>query len=80
LITYINEDREAAWRMVAPMLEALPMRRKVVAARCLVGPVAECLEKLHRFVEAGCVKLVLRPCPPAEVAELYGTKTLPQFV
>jgi hypothetical protein len=48
------------------------------------GPVAECLEKLHRFVEGGCVKFVLRPtCPLAEVAsqlELYGTKILPQFV
>jgi hypothetical protein len=54
------------------------------AARCLVGPVAECLEKLHRLVEAGCVKYVLRPtCPPAEVVsqlELYGTKILPQFI
>jgi hypothetical protein len=41
------------------------------------------VEKLHRFVEAGCSKFVLRPaCAPAEVLsqiELYGTKILPSF-
>lgn len=84
LLTYINEDRAAAGRMAAPWLEGLPIPREDVAARCLVGPVAECVERLHRFVEAGCVKFVLRPvCQPAEVIsqiELYGAKILPQFV
>ncbi len=84
LLTYINEDRAAAGRMAAPWLEGLPIPREDVAARCLVGPVAECVERLHRFVEAGCVKFVLRPvCQPAEVMsqiELYGAKILPQFV
>jgi probable F420-dependent oxidoreductase len=84
LLTYVNEDREAAWRRVAPLLQGLPMPPEDVAARCVVGPAAECAEKLHRFVEAGCVKFVLRPaCAPAEVMpqiELYGAKILPQFV
>ena len=84
LLTYVNEDREAAWRTVAPLLQGLPMPPEDLAARCIVGPAAECVEKLHRFVEAGCSKFVLRPaCAPAEVLsqiELYGTKILRQFV
>jgi hypothetical protein len=54
-----------------------------IAARSIVGPASECVEKLHRFVEAGCVKFVLRPaCPPEQVMsqiELYGNKILPHF-
>jgi probable F420-dependent oxidoreductase len=83
LPTYINEDRGAAWRTVAPLLQALPISPEDVAARFIVGPAAECVDRLHRFVEAGCVKFVLRPvCSPAELAqqiELCGTKILPQF-
>ena len=59
-MTYVNEDREAAWRTVAPLLQRLPMPPEDLAARCIVGPAAECVEKLHRFVEAGCSKFVLR--------------------
>ncbi len=84
LLTYVNEDRDAAWRTVAPFLQGFPIPAEELAARCVVGPAAECVEKLQRFVEAGCSKFVLRPaCAPAEVLsqiELYGTKLLPQFV
>jgi probable F420-dependent oxidoreductase len=83
LLTHIDEDREAAWRTVAPSLRGLPMPPEDIAARSIVGPASECVEKLHRFVEAGCVKFVLRPaCPPEQVMsqiELYGNKILPHF-
>jgi alkanesulfonate monooxygenase SsuD/methylene tetrahydromethanopterin reductase-like flavin-dependent oxidoreductase (luciferase family) len=83
LLTHIDEDREAAWRTVAPSLRGLPMPPEDIAARSIVGPAAECVEKLHRFVEAGCVKFVLRPaCPPEQVMsqiDLYGKKILPHF-
>ncbi len=83
LLTHIDEDRDAAWRTVAPSLRGLPMPPEDIAARSLVGPAAECVEKLHRFVEAGCVKFVLRPaCPPDQVMaqiELYGKAILPHF-
>jgi probable F420-dependent oxidoreductase len=84
LLTHICEDREAGWRTVAPFLRNLPMPQEDLAARCLVGPASECIEKLHSFVEAGCTKFVLRPsCPPAEVLgqiDLYGKTVLPRFV
>jgi alkanesulfonate monooxygenase SsuD/methylene tetrahydromethanopterin reductase-like flavin-dependent oxidoreductase (luciferase family) len=83
LLTHVSDDRESAWKTVAPLLRGLPMPPEDVAARCIVGPAAECIEKLQAFVEAGCVKFVLRPaCPPAEVMsqiEQYGTKILPAF-
>ena len=83
LLTHVSEDRETAWKTVAPLLRGLPMPPEEVAARCIVGPAAECVEKLQAFVEAGCVKFVLRPaCPPAEVMsqiEQYGTRILPAF-
>jgi probable F420-dependent oxidoreductase len=83
LLTHIDEDREAAWRTVAPSLRGLPMPPEDIAARSLVGPAAECVATLQRFVEAGCVKFVLRPaCPPEQVLsqiELYGKAILPHF-
>lgn len=84
LLTHVGQDRETAWQTVAPFLRGLPMPPEEVAARCVVGTVEECVEKLQRFVEVGCVKFVLRPaCPPAEIIsqiELYGKAILPHFV
>jgi probable F420-dependent oxidoreductase len=83
LLTHVSDDRDAAWQTVAPFLKGLPMPPEAVAERCVVGPAEECVEKLQRFVEAGCVKFVLRPaCPPAEILsqiELYGKAILPHF-
>jgi probable F420-dependent oxidoreductase len=83
LMTYVSDDREAAWRTVAPFLQGLPMAPEDIAARCIVGTPDECVEKLERFVEAGCVKFVLRPaCPLAEIIpqiEMYGRGILPHF-
>lgn len=83
LLTHIDEDRDAAWRTVAPSLRGLPMPPEEIALRSIVGPAAECVEKLKRFVEAGCVKFVLRPaCPPDQVMsqiERYGKAILPHF-
>jgi probable F420-dependent oxidoreductase len=83
LLTHVSEDRNAAWQTVAPFLRGLPMSPEDVAVRCVVGTPEECVEKLQRFVEAGCVKFVLRPaCPPEEILsqiELYGKTILPHF-
>jgi len=83
LLTHVSQDRDAAWQTVAPFLRGLPMSPEEVAARCVVGTPEECVEKLQRFVEAGCVKFVLRPsCPLNEIMsqiELYGKEILPHF-
>jgi len=83
LLAHVSQDRADAWKTVAPFLQGLPLPPEEVAARCVVGPPQECVEKLQRFVEAGCVKFVLRPaCPPAEIVsqiELYGKEILPHF-
>jgi len=83
LLTHVSQDRAAAWQTVAPFLRGLPMSPEEVAARCVVGTPEECVEKLQQFVEAGCVKFVLRPaCPLNEILpqiELYGKEILPHF-
>jgi probable F420-dependent oxidoreductase len=83
LLTHVSYDHDAAWQTVAPFLRGLPMSPEEVAARCVVGTPEECVEKLHSFVEAGCVKFVLRPaCPLNEIMpqiELYGKEILPHF-
>ncbi len=83
LLTHVSQDRDTAWRTVAPFLQGLPLPPEEVAARCVLGTLQECVEKLQRFVEAGCVKFVLRPaCPPAQIVsqiELYGKEILPRF-
>ena len=83
LLTQVSQDRDTAWRTVAPFLQGLPLPPEEVAARCVLGTPQECVETLQRFVEAGCVKFVLRPaCPPAQIVsqiELYGKEILPHF-
>ncbi|MBI3249113.1 MAG: LLM class flavin-dependent oxidoreductase [Deltaproteobacteria bacterium] len=83
LLTHVERDKKAAWEKVAPSLRGLNMPPEEVAARCIVGPPDECVERLQHFVEAGCVKFVLRPaCPPEEIMdqiELYGKEILPHF-
>jgi len=83
LFTYVTDDTERARQVMAPFVRALPMPPEEVALRFVVGPAAQCVEKIHRFVEAGCSKFVLRPsCPPAEVLsqiDLYGREILPHF-
>jgi probable F420-dependent oxidoreductase len=83
LLTHVERNKEAAWEKVAPFLRGLNMPPEEVAARCIVGPPEECVERLNRFVEAGCVKFVLRPaCPLEEIMsqiELYGKEVLPHF-
>jgi probable F420-dependent oxidoreductase len=83
LLAHIDENRDAAWQTVAPSLRGLPIPAEDIAERCMVGTPAECVEKIERFVEAGCVKFVLRPaCPPADIIkqmELFGEKILPHF-
>ena len=83
LLTHVSQDRNAAWQTVAPFLRGLPMSPEEVAARCVVGTPEDCVKKLQGFVEAGCVKFVLRPaCPLDEITsqiELYGKEILPHF-
>jgi len=83
LLTHVSQDRNAAWETVAPFLCGLPMSPEEVATRCVVGTPEDCVKKLQGFVEAGCVKFVLRPaCPLDEIMsqiELYGKEILPHF-
>ena len=84
LFTYVTDDAERARRIMEPFVRALPLPPEEVAARFVVGSAAQCVEKIQRFVEAGCSKFVLRPsCPPADVLpqiNLYGREILPHFM
>ena len=74
LLTHVCEDREKGWETVAPFLRGLPMPPEDLAARCVVGPPEECVEKIQDFVNAGCVKFVLRPaCPLEEIQPQIDT-------
>ena len=80
----VTEDREAGWRTVAPFVRNLPISQEALAERCLVGPIGECVEKIGKFIEAGCSKFVLRPsCPPDQVLgqiETFAYRVMPNFV
>jgi probable F420-dependent oxidoreductase len=84
LFTYVTDDAERARQLLAPFVRALPLPPEEVAARFIVGPAAECVEKIQRFVAGGCSKFVLRPsCPPPEVLsqiDVYGREILPHFM
>jgi probable F420-dependent oxidoreductase len=83
LLTHVCDDKEKGWETVAPFLRGLPMPPEGIAHRCAIGPVEECVEKIQDFVNAGCVKFVLRPaCPLEEIRpqiEHYGKDILPHF-
>ena len=84
LLTHVCEDKEKGWETVAPSLRGLPMPPEDIAQRCVIGPPEECVEKIQDFVNAGCVKFVLRPaCPLEEIQpqlKRYGKDILPHFV
>jgi probable F420-dependent oxidoreductase len=84
LLTHVCDDKEKGWETVAPFLRGLPMAPEDIAQRCVIGPVEECVEKIQDFVNAGCVKFVLRPaCSLEEIRpqiEHYGKDILPHFV
>ncbi len=84
LLTHVCDDKAKGWETVAPFLRGLPMSPEEIAQRCVIGPVEECVEKIQDFVNAGCVKFVLRPaCGLEEIRpqiEHYGKDILPHFV
>ena len=84
LLTHVCNDKEKGWETVAPFLRGLPMPPEEIAQRCVIGPPEECVEKIQDFVNAGCVKFVLRPsCPLDQIQpqlQRYGKDILPHFV
>ncbi|MGH7933900.1 MAG: LLM class flavin-dependent oxidoreductase [Candidatus Binataceae bacterium] len=84
LLTHVSRDAHATARTIAPYISGVPMSPEQIMERSVVGTPRECVEKIQRFVEAGCVKFVLRPaCPPGEVLsqiDMYGKEILPHFM
>jgi probable F420-dependent oxidoreductase len=84
LLTHVSHDQATAYKTVEPFLRGLPLPPQEIAARCVLGTPEECVEKIQSFVEAGCVKFVLRPsCPLEEILpqiELYGKEIVPHFI
>ncbi|MGH8013291.1 MAG: LLM class flavin-dependent oxidoreductase [Candidatus Binataceae bacterium] len=83
LLTHISTNGGDAAETLAPFTRGLPITAEQLAERSIVGTPAQCVERIQRFVEAGCVKFVLRPaCSPEQVLdqiEAYGKEILPHF-
>jgi len=84
LLSHVTEDRTLADAVLRQIANAgLQIPADDLAARCAVGPAGECVERLARFVEAGCTKFVLFPiCPPEQLVaqiETYARDIIPRF-
>jgi probable F420-dependent oxidoreductase len=83
LLTHVTRDSCNAEEVIAPFAHGLPMSAAQLAERSIVGTGPQCVERIQRFVEAGCVKFVLRPaCRPEQVLgqiEAFGREILPYF-
>ncbi|MGH7917047.1 MAG: LLM class flavin-dependent oxidoreductase [Candidatus Binataceae bacterium] len=83
LLTHVSKNGCDAAETLAPFTRGLPISAEQLAERSIIGTPAQCVERIQRFIEAGCVKFVLRPaCPPEQVLEqieAYGKEILPHF-
>lgn len=84
LLTFVSEDRERAASLLQLAAAARKLPVETMAARCAVGSVAQCVERLQAFADAGCTKFVLFPlAPPEELVgqiELYARRVIPCVV
>jgi probable F420-dependent oxidoreductase len=83
ILTYASRDRARTQAVSQKLSEAFPVPSEAMAARCAVGTPEEVVEKVQRYVAAGCSKYVLWPIsPPDELVqqiELYGREIVPRF-
>jgi alkanesulfonate monooxygenase SsuD/methylene tetrahydromethanopterin reductase-like flavin-dependent oxidoreductase (luciferase family) len=79
--THVTDDAAAARRMVTEVLaSALATDAEDLGPRVCVGPVAQCVDLLGRYAEAGCSRVYLWPVTD-EVGQLarVAEEVLPQL-
>jgi probable F420-dependent oxidoreductase len=82
LLTYATADRQRAESLLQLVAANFELPPESMAVRCAIGTPAQCVERIHNFVEAGCTKYVLFPlAPPDELLsqiEQYGREIIPR--
>jgi len=82
LLCHVTDDRAQADAILQLVAAAGAVPSDSIAERAAVGPAGECVERLQRFVAAGCTKFVLFPiCPPDELIpqiETYAREIMPR--
>lgn len=68
LLTHVTEDRDQARSILQLAGASFQFNAEQMAERAAIGPAEECVERVRKFVEAGCTKFVLFPvCPPDQL-------------
>jgi probable F420-dependent oxidoreductase len=83
LLTCVTEDRGRADTLLQLAAANFKLDPAAMAARCAIGTLETCAERIQAFVDAGCTKYVLFPlAPPDELVgqiECYGRRLIPAF-
>jgi probable F420-dependent oxidoreductase len=84
ILTHLERDAARAREAIKPLLARSPIPPEALAERAVFGTPGDCIERIQRFVDAGCTKFVLFPVAPAEAlleqVEIYGREILKQFL
>jgi len=74
LLTHVTDDPDEARSILQLAGAALQRDPGEMAERAAVGPAQECVERIRKYIEAGCTKFVLFPlCPPDQLAAQITT-------
>jgi alkanesulfonate monooxygenase SsuD/methylene tetrahydromethanopterin reductase-like flavin-dependent oxidoreductase (luciferase family) len=83
LLAYVADDRGRAAEMLAGTAAALGIPGEVLAERAAFGSAEEVVERLRRYIDAGCTKYVLWPVgSPSDLLsqiDRYGHEIVPRF-
>lgn len=83
LLTHVDGDRGRARAVADRFFATFPLPPEALAERSAVGPAEDCVERIRRYVDAGCRKFVLWPIAPPDglvsQIETYGREILPRL-
>jgi probable F420-dependent oxidoreductase len=83
ILTHVSASPAAARAVAERLLKRAPIPPTSLAERSAIGDVAECVDRVQAYVDAGCTKFVLFPIAPAgellPQIDAIGERLLPVF-
>lgn len=83
ILTHVSDSPAAAQAVAERLFRRAGVPPTAFADRSAIGSVDECIERVQRYVDAGCTKFVLFPIAPAgellPQLDLIGERIVPRF-
>jgi probable F420-dependent oxidoreductase len=83
ILTHVSDSAAGAREVAERLLRRAPIPQESFAERSAIGTVEECIDRVQRYVDAGCTKFVLFPLAGAgdllPQVDRIGERILPRF-